>query len=307
LSLASLGAPVRDIAAAAVPGGYVVAFITEPRSVVWGVPISSQLAPAYSAPVQTSPVDGNTSRYTSVSMHYDGTNLLAALGSDDTNTWFKTFTLDMNDYIVAENMPDSVFTPIVTSNATEGVTWWFDAFGHLFTTWLAADGSVAQHVDRGVLAATPDRVAGASGDAAVIVTQTGSDCVLEFTDGAAYGGNPLTSPCAEPQLLGGHGAMYWLTLERDSEVVAEPITISGPGATLGLVLPVGFGAHPLLLDTSPPTVVYRTSVGWSARTVDGGPTLDVVGAPNGDADAIEAAGPYAFAVFGTTLYAITCN
>jgi len=305
LSLTTLGAPVRDMAAAAVPGGYVLAFVLEPEGSLFGVPISDALVPAYPAPIKTSPRSG-TGVYTSVSMHYDGTNLLATLGPNDTNTWFKTLHLGIADFIYAEQLPDTIGTPVETANTLQGVTWWFDTSGVLWTTLLAADGSISGEIMRGSIT-LPDDVAGASGDYAVLATQVGTACEIRHLGGGPYAETAIASQCRAPQLLGGHGDTYWITYERGSDVVARSLRIAGVAVSVAAEQVLGAGRMPQVLDTTPPTVLYRTSSGWAATVVDNGETHVVLNAPATDGDDVEAVGPYAFAVFGDEVYAMTCN
>jgi len=298
-----------DIAAVAIAGGYALGFILDPTSSMYGVHLDPNLAASAALPFQTSPTAGFSTDYTAVSLAWDGTNLVGSLSLNDGTMYLKTFAADMTTFTNADQRTGKIGEPSVARAGTQGVSTWFDG-STLYFTKLMANG-VTDGTDR-IGGMTPSPIvttSAASGDVALVVSALadGSCFLHSITAAAPTMGGPLAGPCANPYAVG-TGTSFMLAYETSaSTFVVRSITAStGSPPVRGPELLSRTGQAPRLFDAGGERLVaFIDATRLQVLRLADSANLVVSGLPAGPPDALEVAGAYLFATYGTTVYAVT--
>lgn len=306
MDLSSVGSVVRDIGFAQVPAGYALAFVMDAQSSVYGFQLDTNLTPTSSTPVQTTPVGNGGGAYTGVSMRWDGTNLDAVIGAADNSVWLKTFTLDMNDFIIAEQRTSSGLPEpaLAAANGTPISVWFTN--DTLYFTALSASGAPVGDVSASTV--TPiARASVASGAPAMVITEysNGACRYTWIASTSNYGGGPLPSACRRPRVRALDATTFIVAYEAGTNVATR--TLSSDGSMVSAETIIGPGSEPIFIDVgSAPAVVYRTATGLEGVDVASGnpvPGLRITA----QIDAFESAGDRLFFATAGQPRSISCK
>lgn len=307
IDLSSVGTTVRDIGFAQVPNGYALAFVMDQQSAVYGFQLDANLTPTSSTPVQTTPVGNNPGGYTGVSMRWDGTNLDAVVGASDNSVWLKTFTLDMNDFLVAEQRINSgMAEPSLAQVNGVPISVWYsnDALRFTFLTASGAPDGTDRLVEQIAPITSASVAAGASGTAAIVTGHNGMCRNQAIINDVTYNGEPFSSPCDRPRVRA-FGSGFIAVYEVNGMIATR--TISTDGVTKGAETIIGPGTQPLFMDIgSAPAIVYRTSTGLKGVDIASGNPIPGL-AITAQIEAFEAAGDKLFFATAGQPRSVSCQ
>jgi hypothetical protein len=282
---------ITDLAAARVSDGYAVGAIRGTSS-FYGVHLDSGLAPNAATPILTSPVDDNGT-YTNATLYFDGTNLDGGLTVDDGTSYLKTFPQSMNQFLSADQRLGKVGAHSIGRSTSVHRAFWFDATSLHSNTLdnfgLPSTTDFVTYTQGGIT----DVGVGNGPDVVAIVAHNASACTrVTISDAGVFNGAAFSADCHAP-FVTDTGVLY----QRTDEMM---MWSDGEG-TRALIV----GESPRLITTSQRWLIYAAN-GLRAAPLDAPTPVPIDGLPSGPVDAFEVADNYAFAVYGTKLFAITC-
>ncbi len=303
---------VVDVAAARVGDGFVVGVVDAPSSVLFGVHLDDSLTPNAPTPFQTSPASGSGLRYQSANMWWDGTNLVGSVSVDNGTCYLKVFPSDMGQYLWASNqLGGKVSQASVGSAGTQPISTWFsnDVLSYAL---LAADGTSTDLHQTMSFGSNIAMANVASGAFELVASSTidGQCQVTALEPSGMIARGALATICAEPFPLGA-GTSFDVVYEAGSQIATR--SVDGIALAVGPERVVAVGSTPRLMRMNGNRVlVWTAGASLHVAALEDAPTELAVanlpaGAPAGYEVVTASDAGVIFAVYGTSIWAITCS
>jgi len=306
----TLNAPVGDVIASTIPGGYALGFIEKPSSYLGGVALDDALVPNTAMLFHTSPIEAATFTYNRATLFWTGSLLVGSTSVvEDGNCYHKVWASDMTVFTYADGGQQCRTGEQSVANVGGTIySTWFEGSEHLYVG-LKSDGKEE----------TPDQSAGfaldtienssvASGDVGVIAAEmNGGTCeVRQFPTVVSQS---LSTTCTDVHLVTRSPTQWLAVYEAGASIELRELTSTSAGTALTISNPgtLATGRSPRLFKSgSVWLVAYDSGAALAITGVDPVANVPISGLPSGTPDAFDVAGAYIFAAYGADLYAITC-
>lgn len=307
----TLNAPVGDVVASTVPGGYALGFIENPSSYLGGVALDPSLVPNAATLFRTSPTEGSLFTYSRASLFWTGSLLVGSTSVvEDGNCYHKVWAPDMSAFIYADGGQQCRTGEQSIANLGGSIySTWFEGSEHLYVG-LKADGTEeAPDLSAGFAPNTIVNTSVASGEAGVIAAEM-NDGTCEVRQFPTVVAQSLSTTCTDVHLVSFGQSTKWLAVyEAGTSIELRELTLTAIGTNLTISNPgtLATGQSPRLFKSgSVWLVAYNKGSSLGVTGIDPVAALPISGLPSGAPDAFDVAGPYIFAAYGADLYAVTC-
>lgn len=303
---------VVDVAAARVSDGFVVGVTDAPSSILFGVHLDDNLTPNAATPFQTSPAPGSGLRYLSANAWWDGTNLVGSVTVDGGFCYLKVFPAAMTQYLWASApLTGQVGQAAVGSAGTQPISTWFSG-DVLSYALLGADGTSSTEGQATPLGSNLTMANVASGTFELVATATvDGQCQVNALEPSGVTAHAvLATTCAAPFALGA-GTSFDVAYENGAEIATRSVDDST--LVIGAERIIGTGSAPRLVRMNGKRVLTWMAGGsLHVGAFEDAPTELAVanlpaGAPAGYEVVTASDTGVIFAVYGTAIWAITCN
>lgn len=306
----ALNAPVGDVVASTVPGGYALGFIENPSSYLGGIALDGSLVPNADTLFHTSPTEGSLYTYSRATLFWTGSRLVGSTSVfGDGTCYHKVWASDMSTFLYADAGQQCRTGEQSVANLSGSIySTWFEGSEH-FYVGLKADGTEeAPNQSAGLAPNTIVNTSVASGEVGVIAAEM-NDGTCEVRQFPTVVAQTLSTTCSDVHLVNAASTKWLAVYEAGTSIELRELTFSAVGANLTISNPGALvtGQSPRLFKSgSVWLVAYNKGAALAVTGLEPVANLPISGLPGGAPDAFDVAGPYIFAAYGADLYAVTC-